>query len=260
MDKGLIISLTVILVLLALICAAVFLIVHKVREFSRNAFGTSSLSEGIKNQREQLADTPRSVMSMTRIYLPQIQRDFPEFNIEQYVQKSQMLIKDYLMAISKQTELVNPDAGDDLKNQVENIVQDLKSSGKSHSYSDIVIHETQISAYRNNGATVEIAFQSSVGCMSYVTDENGRVILGDKDIRTQTVFETDLVYVQDAEKISDNNYGKGSVGINCPNCGAPVKNLGKKFCEYCGTAIKEVNIYSWNFNRINEITKNKKQY
>jgi endogenous inhibitor of DNA gyrase (YacG/DUF329 family) len=51
-----------------------------------------------------------------------------------------------------------------------------------------------------------------------------------------------------------------AMGVNCPNCGAPVKNLGQKFCEYCGTGITEVNIRSWKFDSIREQTKSKKIY
>ncbi|MCD8025431.1 MAG: zinc-ribbon domain-containing protein, partial [Clostridiales bacterium] len=51
-----------------------------------------------------------------------------------------------------------------------------------------------------------------------------------------------------------------SVGVNCPNCGAPIKNLGKKFCEYCGTAVTEVNIRAWKFDSITEQTVGRRQY
>ena len=45
-----------------------------------------------------------------------------------------------------------------------------------------------------------------------------------------------MVYVQDVAKMTD--YSASAIGINCPNCGAPVRNLGQKFCDYCGTAVE----------------------
>ena len=45
--------------------------------------------------------------------------------------------------------------------------------------------------------------------------------------------------------------------MKCQNCGAEAHG---KFCEYCGTGIKEINIYSWKFNRIFEKTQSKKLY
>ncbi len=260
MNVGFIVTLCVILAVALVVCVAVCVAVRRVRQFSREVFATDSLAEGLKNQREQLADTPRSVPGMTRIYLPLIQKDFPEFNLEQYRQKAQMLIKDYLIAISEKSPLLNPDAGEELVNQTENIVADLKNTGKTQHFSEIVIHQTEVTAYKDTGATKEISLQSAVGLMSYITDADGRITAGDRDYRTQTVYQTTLVYVQDRDKIEQENYAEGSVGINCPNCGAPVKNTGVKFCEYCGTGIKEVNIYSWKFNRIDEITKTKKNY
>ena len=46
----------------------------------------------------------------------------------------------------------------------------------------------------------------------------------------------------------------------CPNCGAPVKTLGEKFCQFCGTAIKEINIRSWKFNSVNEQTLQQRKF
>ncbi len=261
MDIGLIIILSVIVLLLALVLFLVLIIRKKLRDFSREAFGTSSLQEGLQNQREILAEMPRSVSSMTKIYLPQIQRDFPEFNLQEYTQKAENLLEHYLMAVADKKPLADRDCSDDLKNQVKNIINDLKSRRVSQHFSQIVIHNTQISKYNKNAATVEIVFQSAVEYIGYSEDENGKLISGDKSLKTQTVYEICLVYVQDIDKLEDySGNGVAGMGINCPNCGAPIKNLGSKFCEYCGTGIKEINIYSWNFNRINEKTTSKKYY
>ena len=42
------------------------------------------------------------------------------------------------------------------------------------------------------------------------------------------------------------------VAYKCPNCGAPVTVLGAKVCEYCGSAVREINRYAWSFDRIYE--------
>ena len=44
-------------------------------------------------------------------------------------------------------------------------------------------------------------------------------------------------------------YGEG-LGLSCPHCGAPVRNLGQKFCEYCGSGVIEVNTRVWKFNSV----------
>ena len=42
------------------------------------------------------------------------------------------------------------------------------------------------------------------------------------------------------------------IRVTCPNCGAPVTNLGAKFCEYCGAGIIELNVHAWSFENIEE--------
>ena len=90
-----------------------------------------------------------------------------------------------------------------------------------------------------------------------MTDCDGKVVFGSKDAKMQTVYETELVYIQDVDKLENH---ADALGINCPNCGAPIKSLGEKYCEYCGTAVQEVNIRAWKFNSIKEQTLQKRQY
>ena len=63
--------------------------------------------------------------------------------------------------------------------------------------------------------------------------------------------------VQDADRLHNR---ATALGVNCPNCGAPVKTLGEKFCQFCGTAIKEINIRSWKFNSVNEQTLQQRKF
>ena len=41
--------------------------------------------------------------------------------------------------------------------------------------------------------------------------------------------------------------------VVCPNCGAPVTRLGSKFCEYCGSGLREISVRVWSINKIAEI-------
>ena len=47
-------------------------------------FGKGGLIEEYKRQEQMLEETPKSVASMTRIFAPQISRDFPGMNLEQF--------------------------------------------------------------------------------------------------------------------------------------------------------------------------------
>ena len=52
--------------------------------------------------------------------------------------------------------------------------------------------------------------------------------------------------------IVEENGMDASMAINCPNCGAPLKMLGAKKCEYCGSPVLEFNIKVWNFDSVEE--------
>ena len=46
--------------------------------------------------------------------------------------------------------------------------------------------------------------------------------------------------------------GRNAIGVNCPNCGAPITSLGAKKCEYCESPIIELNIKAWIFTNVQE--------
>lgn len=69
----------------AITSAMVFIViilvfVVTIKRFSKNAFGTSNISEVIKQQDTLDQTTPKSLSGMDYIYLPQIMEDFPDFN------------------------------------------------------------------------------------------------------------------------------------------------------------------------------------
>ena len=41
-----------------------------------------------------------------------------------------------------------------------------------------------------------------------------------------------------------------------PNCGAPVRSLGAKKCEYCGSYVEPVNIKVWKLQSFHEVDYN----
>ena len=78
---GAIVPLAVIAVL-AVVILVIFLYVRgRLRNFSQQAFGTSDLSQAVK-QIENASESARSIHGMTDIYLPQIHHDFPDFDYD----------------------------------------------------------------------------------------------------------------------------------------------------------------------------------
>ncbi len=252
------IPLITVLVIIVAVIVAILIIRQKVRSFSKSMFGTDSLTEGINKAKTNLSETPRSLHAMTSVYLPLIKKDFPQFDYELYKNKAQSLLRNYLYSISQKRVLdLGVDSSITLKNNLRGIIEDLNSRDISHTFEEVVIHATEVSRYIKNGATVTVLFEISISCYDYIKNADGKITVGSDTQKKQSVFEVGLVYIQDESKV----YHTGeSMGIHCPNCGAPITNLGNKTCEYCGSAVVEINTRAWKFDSVNEQTVGKRSF
>ncbi|MCX7773779.1 MAG: zinc ribbon domain-containing protein, partial [Clostridia bacterium] len=79
--------------------------------------------------------------------------------------------------------------------------------------------------------------------LEYVLSKNA------KKTKTQSRVETEFVFILEDKGLEAGN----GAGLNCPNCGAPVRNLGFKTCEYCGTGLVEIAKKVWTLNNIKEL-------
>lgn len=93
-----------------------------------------------------------------------------------------------------------------------------------------------------------ITFQSAVEHYHY-KEKAGKIIWGYKDRKMQTKYNMELLYVQDAAQQTEGN----AFGLNCPNCGAPMKGLGQQICEYCGSPVVPVDTRVWRMVRFFEV-------
>lgn len=198
-----------------------------------------------------LDEEPKSVSAMTRIFEPQIMRDFPEFSWEEFKHKSENMLISALLAISAENLERLVEASEDIKKQVKNTIEDNRARGISETHSDITIHQTEIANYQKQSGKCVITIQSAVGSL-YCKMQDGKLIKGDKKYKTQTKYNVELVYVQDSQKV-----GSGTaLGTVCPQCGAPIKTLGAKYCEYCGAGITPINIRVWSLHKFYEVDYN----
>ncbi len=227
-------------------------VTNRFRGFSKALFGTTDFVKGFSRQADVLAETPKSVSSMTRLMEPQIMRDFPEFSWEEFKHKAENMLTSALLAISTNNPEYLVDASEDIRKQVTNIIADNRANGIGETYSDIQIHQTEIANYSKANGKCVITIQSAVGYLHHKL-QNGEVITGDKNRKTQTKYNMELVYIQDSDLADFDN----AVGTVCPSCGAPVKVLGAKFCEYCGTGIMPLNIKVWSLHKFYEVDYNR---
>lgn len=220
----------------------------KVEQVSMAAFGTRDFIDGYKRQADELTERPKSVSAMTRVFAPQIARDFPEFNLEQFRNKAENLLVCALQAVSAGNAGLLRDASEELRQQVVNQIEGNRSAGIQEIYRDIRVHQTEISNYQKKDGKCIITFQSAVEHFHY-KEKDGSVTWGDAQRKQQTKYNTELVYIQDASRMGAGN----ALGTTCPNCGAPITNLGNMRCEYCGAAVTPVDEKVWTLQQYYEV-------
>jgi endogenous inhibitor of DNA gyrase (YacG/DUF329 family) len=202
---------------------------------------------------------PRSISDMTSVYTPAIARDFPDLNVRQLISSAENLLCLSLGAIQKASTGEDIDAlrgiwsrPDDLsvteayEHGIENRIRSLRSIGQSEFFTDMRVHRTGIYAYQKNEGTCTITFQTSVEYFHYIK-QNCNIINGSDRVKAQERYNLELIYIFDDAKIGTDI--TKSIAANCPNCGAPVKGLGNRQCEYCGTMLKTIDIRIWKMNK-----------
>lgn len=240
---GLITILVLVLIIICCIAYGIYRLKRAVRSFSRKAFGTASLGKGIRRMEQEYVRTPKSVSAMTNMYLPKIKRDFPEFQYDEMKVRAENVLTSYLMAISAGNAGYLKEGSRELRDKLEMHISMLKRSGRRECFEQIKLHRTELSDYRKRDGRCIITFQTALQYQYSITDEKQENLV-------QAKFNTDAVYIQDRELTGDER--DLALGINCPNCGAPVSALGNKICEYCGTAVVELNIYAWTFHNVSQ--------
>lgn len=247
-------TIIMLILILAIIGAAYYLVYrvkHKAEELSRTLFGTSDITKAASQMKQEYATTPKSVSAMTSLLLPKIVADFPDFQYNEMKDRAENVLTSYLHAITERNPARLTDGTTELKQQLENHTEMLFANGQHERFDQIHIHRTEINQYRTTAGRCIITFQTALECYHTITDSNGNITEGSSEYKYQTKFNTDLIYIQDRNLVE--NELDHALGLNCPNCGAPISSLGAKVCEYCGTAIVELNIHAWNFSHIEEL-------
>ena len=226
-------------------------IYRKVRSISRQAFGTENILEGFRQMEVENSTTPKSVAGMTSLYLPKIKKDFPEFQYDEMKVRAENALTSYLLAINGMQSSLLSEGGQELKDKLSMKISMLRDAGVRENYQEIKLHRTELADYKKRNGRCIITFQTAVQYYYTKMDRSGKLLAGSNELYTQSKYNTSVIYIQDrnmVEKETDH-----SLGLNCPNCGAPITGLGSKVCVYCGTPIVELNIYAWTFSNIEEV-------
>lgn len=247
---GMIIVLVLILILVIIGYIAYRNISKKVRGYSKMIFGTESISKGLGQMQAEYAETPKSVSSATGLYLPRIVRDFPEFHYDEMKERAENVLVSYLRGIDGQNAALLAEGTEELREKLSMHISMLKAQNIREHYEGIRVHRTEIHQYRKEKGRCSIIFQSAVEYKHY-SEQQGRIIAGRNDLKSQAKYNVRMIYVQDRNVIEDTR--DAALGLNCPNCGAPLSGLGAKVCAYCDTPLVEFSIRIWNFSDVESV-------
>ena len=215
-----------------------------VKDVSQAVYGTEDIGEGIKRQQFEQSLTPRSISNMTGVYLPKIQKDFPEFHYDEMRERAKNVLTSYLFSIDEGDPSKLSEGNEELKNALVMHLQLLRDRDYEEHYERMKIHKCEIANYVKKDGRCTVTFHASIQYYHYIT-EGDTIKTGRKDQLKQAKYEIALVYIQDRDLVKE--CGDSALGVTCPNCAAPISQLGAKHCIYCGSSIVEFNIHAWSF-------------
>jgi hypothetical protein len=213
---------------------------------------------------------PRSISDLSSALLPTISRDFPDLNIRQLISACENLLCESLNEIMHRSSAVyvekerEEDAlffsgtenvmlplrvTDSYKAQILRKIDVLRNKGQSEYFENSIVHRTGINKYEKNAGTCAITFQTALEYLHYIK-QNDSVISGSISTVEQARYNLQVIYVMDESKLPMRD--SGAFGMVCPNCGAAVRSLGNRSCEFCGVALKGVDVRLWRADRLVE--------
>lgn len=219
-----IIELVIILVLLIFIIGLSLFIHTKLKKFLKEYFNTTSLKDAIEESKIRDSETRKTVYSNESIYLDRIKKDFPDLNLNELKSSAESNIRNILHAIETKDKSELKNKNDRIYAYAENKIEDLKKD--TVRIDNIKFHKTVLNRYSKNKNVATMNFQTSMEYFYKKNSEMGRKI--------QVRFDTEFIHIIDTSV-----YGPKirTLGINCPNCGAPVKDIDNPHCEYCNGGI-----------------------
>ncbi|MEI8200321.1 MAG: hypothetical protein WCG21_09680 [Eubacteriales bacterium] len=216
---------------------------------------------------------PRSVSDMTSVYAPMLARDFPDLNLNQLISSAENKLCSALYAIQegsadgaglqtgtseyaaeKESNRDDEEKEDhlflgatpDFAAQIQRQIAALTAEDRIEYFEKIKIHRTGIKAYQKNAGTCVITLQTAIEYLHYIK-QNGVVVSGSQQTVEQDRYDLSIIYVLDESQLPSSS--TNAVSVNCPNCGAPVKGLGIRHCEFCGSSIQAIDIRIWRINQ-----------
>ena len=234
--KPLIIILATLGIIILLLLIVFYKIKKKINETIAPFAGSMDIFKSMLDYSKSVEDEPMSLGGLESVYLSKIKKDFPNLNINELKEESKKVIRDTFKAIE------NKDTSDFKNNEiVESIISNIINNyeDKNVNFYSIKIHDTIIGKYENTSKVATICFKSSVGYDKEIDSSDRKHI--------ETIIEVEFIYIVDESKVIKE---RKMLGLNCPNCGAPIKEIGQKKCNHCGSGFAEIAKRTWVVNSI----------
>ena len=239
--------------ILCFFAIVIFIIWHKFKKAAKkhglDNIKLSEVIDDIERVKEENSHTPRTLSGMTSLIMPQIVKEFNDFSENLIYNKTEKGLRAVFNSIND-NELKGLDDFPLLKDHVEGIIKDNISNNIVENYSDIRFRGFAIEDYRkyNGVATVSVATAIEY---YYKKSINGKIKYESR-YKEQTRYSCKFIYIYDESTLDDSTIEK-VIGLNCPNCGAPVRSFRNPVCKYCGTALSiskdvDVNVKVWAFS------------
>ena len=200
----------------------------------------SELKTMIEESEYEAKYRKKSISGMTSILMPRIIADFPNFSQSELFGKVETSLNLIFDSLAKK-EVKKSSALTIIKHNLEEQIVDLKDNKIDLVFDEVVFHKHAIKDYKKDEGVLTIKVQTSLEYF-YEEKKNGVVKVKRKDYKKQTSYTSEFIYVYNPDKYLDS---VDLLGVRCPNCGAPVKSLGKKSCSYCGSGLEDINLKSW---------------
>ena len=142
------------------------------RKLGFNVNSISDMTDEMARIKREDSTRARSISGMTDLLLPQIRRDFPEFNVNELYAMTESSLRKIFNSIEEK----NKDYVNDMpliRNSVSNIIDDYENAAITVQYDDVEFHKFAISKYERKDGVATVTVTASVGYY-YKKSKNGK--------------------------------------------------------------------------------------
>lgn len=226
---------------------------RRLEQYSTSYLSTS-LPEALRKIREEKIERPRSLNGMDRIYLPMLQEDFPDMNVEELrtrasreLQRALQMISAQRLPVMEHSDSIPFDA------QIRQRIEALQRQASEECFEDIHVHQSVLSSYTKEPGQRRLVFQIGIEYRHFI-EQNGKLRSGNKTAKEQSRYEVTYLHVDDPDLIArlSSESNEAAYMNHCPNCGAPLV-LKDGRCSYCHAALHEISVRTWTLYGFREV-------